>query len=164
MKEKFVRFYLVALAALLCCAGSGALAANKQAAMSRQAYLAAKTAISTQYKADRKYCAGLNGHSRDVCRAQAQGKADAARADLEARYRPSPDAVLKARNVTADANYEVARTKCEVRKRPARSRCIKEAKGSREAAVRQAKVEKNQATGGPFHTGPGAKSGKGADS
>jgi hypothetical protein len=135
----------------LCLAASGtALAANKGPAMGKQAYEAAKDRIEAQYQADGKLCNGRKDHAKDVCEAEAKGRAAALKAELEAQYRPSPEASLKAKSVTADANYDVAKTRCEAFDGRRKDRCMKEAKGAREAAVRQAKVEKVQETGGPF--------------
>lgn len=133
----------------------------KPAPMSQQAYAAQKAKIEAQAKADDAYCDGLKAAAKqkDVCHAEAKGRAAALQADLEAQYKPSPDASQKAKEVTAAANYEVAKNKCEAQqpKGAMRDRCLREAKLAREAAIRQAKVEKIQETGGPFHTGSAAK-------
>lgn len=123
--------------------------------MSKQQYEAAKVRIAAQLKADRKLCASLEGDRREVCDAQAEGREKAEKAQLEARYKPSPDTTLEAKVATAEANYEVARAKCDLLKAKAEKRCEKEAKAAKEAAIRQARVEKVDATGGIF--GDGAK-------
>lgn len=137
-------------------AGSGNPALGKPTApMSKQQYEAEKVRIGAQLKADRKLCAALKGDKREVCDAQAEGREKAEKAQLEARYKPSPDHTLEAKVATAEANYEVARAKCDLLKGKAEKRCEKEAKAAREAAIRQARVEKVDATGGIF--GEGAK-------
>jgi hypothetical protein len=140
--------------ALCLCANFGAFAATKPARppapMTRQAYEAAKTRIGAQYQSNQKTCQGVKGQLHDVCEVEAKGRRDSLLADLEAQFKPSAEASFKAKNVTADANFEVARKKCEAQKGDARDRCVKLAKGSREAAIRQAKVEKVEETGGPF--------------
>ena len=142
--------------ALLAClaAGAPALAASKlparPAPMTRQVYEAEKEKIEVEARADRKLCDGLKGGRKDVCEAEAKGRADALKAELEARYKPSPEANQKAKYVTADAHYAVARAKCRLVKGDAKDDCIAQAKLAREAAMRQAKVEKIQETGGPF--------------
>lgn len=137
----------------------------KPAPMTKKAYEAAKDRIEAQYRADKNYCNGFKGHKEDVCEVEAKGKAAALRADLEAQYKPSPDASQKAKYVTADANYDVAKAKCDALSGDGRKRCIQEAKAAREAAVRQAKVEKVRETGGPFGNGAAAdKNAKGGTS
>jgi hypothetical protein len=154
-------FFYRAAALCVALAFSGAASAAlpivpKPAPMTKKAYEAAKDKIAAQYKADQKFCNSLDGHKEDVCEAEAKGKAEAARADLEADYKPSPEASQKAKYVTADANYEVAKAKCDALSGGGRKRCLKEAKAAREAAVRQAKVEKVRETGGPFGSGASA--------
>jgi hypothetical protein len=118
--------------------------------MTQQGYEAAKAKIADGFRADQKLCATVKGPAQDVCQVEAKGRQKSLLADLDAQYKPSAEASFKAKNVTADANYDVARKKCETRKGDAKDRCVKEAKASREAAVRQAKVEKVQETGGAF--------------
>jgi hypothetical protein len=158
-------------AAALCFAAAGVLAApanpalGKPAApMSKQQYEAAKARIGAQSKADQKLCEALKGDPRDVCDAQAKGREKAEKAQLEARYKRDPETSLEAKITTAEANYEVARAKCDLLKGKAEKRCEKEAKAAKEAAIRQARVEKVDATGGIFGEGaarkPAAAAGK----
>lgn len=160
MKRKL---HSLALLACLALAGPG-FAAGKPAAkpqpMTKQAYQAEKAKIAAEAKADLKLCAGMKGHAGDVCEVEAKGRADALAAELEARYRPSPEANQKAKNVTAEANYAVAKAKCKALKGKAEDRCMKQAKLAREAAIRQAKVEKVQETGGAFASSRPAARGK----
>jgi hypothetical protein len=121
-----------------------------RAPMTQAAYAGEKQKIAADFQADRKTCAGVKASVRDVCDAQAKGKQDAALAELEARYQPSAERELKAKTVTADANYAVAKAKCAALEGKAKDRCGTQAKLAREAAIRQAKVEKVQETGGIF--------------
>jgi hypothetical protein len=151
MKKPFLPPLLARAIPLVCGLALAGVAAAEPPAMSKNAYEAAKDHIEAQYKADRKFCGGLKDHLQELCQAQARGKADAAKAELEARYDPSPEATLEARRVIAEANYKVDKVECEAKRDDdARDRCIDMAKAAREAAVRQAKVEKVQATGGYF--------------
>ncbi len=124
--------------------------ARPPAPMTRQAYEANKMKIATQYQADQKTCDGVKSQLHDVCEVESKGRRDSLLADLVAQYKPSAEASFKAKNVTADANFDVARKKCEAQKGDAKDRCVKAAKAGHEAALRQAKVEKIQETGGPF--------------
>lgn len=131
-------------------AAAGATPLPKHKRLTRQEYAAQKAQIETQRDANRKLCGSMKGNTRGICEVEAEGRADALRAELDARYQPSPEATFQARRVTAEANYAVARAKCRDAKGAARDRCTKEAKAAREAALRQAKVEKVQETGGAF--------------
>jgi hypothetical protein len=146
MKKEFT-----VLAVALCLGSAGtAWSATARGGMSKDAYEAAKGRIETQYKADRKLCSRTRGDARDVCEAQAKGREKSLLAKLQAQYRPSPDASEKAKETTAEANFNVAREKCEALKGAAEDKCLDQAKAAREAAVRQARVEKVDSTGGVF--------------
>lgn len=134
-------------------AAAGATPLPKHKPLTRQDYVAQKAQIAAQLDANRKLCGSMKGNTRDICEAEARGRADALGAELDARYKPSPQASFHASSVTAEANYAVARTKCNATKGDARDRCVKDAKTAREAALRQAKVEKVQETGGAFASG-----------
>lgn len=166
MKHTHKLRYLIVAAWLGIAGSSSAQVANKALVnasavpLTPQAYEAAKKRIEAQYRADRRTCGRLKGAPRDICDAQAEGRKDSATARLEARYRRTPDAVEQAKIVTAEANYKVARQKCEALKGRAEDRCIDQAKAAREAAIRQARVEKVESTGGVF----GRKAAEGAGS
>lgn len=147
----------LALAAALAAAGPAlaaapnkALAMAKEPPLTQQRFEALKKRIEAQHDADRRACRRFEGARRDVCEAQAKGKEDAAKAKLEARYKGTPDAILQAKEVTAEANYKVARKKCSALKGKAEDRCVDAAKAAREAALRQARVERVEATGGIY--------------
>jgi hypothetical protein len=152
---------VIAAAVALCLAGA-ACAAKAPPPLRKDAYEAAKARITTQAKADRRACDTLKDQARAVCEAQASGKEKSARAELEARYRPSAEAVKQAKNVVAEANFEVAKVKCEALKGKPEDRCMADAKAAREAAMRQAKVEKVESTGGIYgaHSERAARAGK----
>lgn len=147
----------LAIALSLATAGSAlaqapnkALAVAKDPPLTRQRYEDRKKRIEAQSRADLGVCRRLEGDRREVCEAQARGKADAAKAKLEARFRGTPEAVLQAKEVTARANYQVAREKCALLEGKAEGRCVDAARAAREAALRQARVEKVETTGGIY--------------
>ena len=144
---------LALLLGLAVAGAAGATMPKPQPPMTHQAYEAAKAQLDAQYKADSKLCDPLKGHPQKVCQTEAKGRHEALRAELDARFKPSPEASQKAKTVTAEANFDVAKAKCDGFKDGAKDRCVKEAKAAREAAIRQAKVEKVQETGGAFKTG-----------
>lgn len=150
---------LIQLALVLGCAaptaafaapGNKALEGPRDVPISKAAYESASRRIEAQARADRKACRRLEGERREICDAEAKGKEAAALAKLEARWKRTPEAIQEAKEVTADANYRVAREKCETLEGDAHDRCVDEAKAAREAAIRQARVEKVDSTGGVF--------------
>ena len=141
---------LALAACLVMSCGAWAAGKPQPQPITKQAYDAEKARITAQYDADRKLCASTKGQVQDVCEIEATGRQKALLAELEAKLKPSPEATQKAKNVTAEANFDVAKAKCKPLRDGAKDRCIKEAKAAREAAIRQAKVEKVQETGGAF--------------
>lgn len=122
---------------------SGPLAwAADEPAMSRQAFKAAMLKIESVGKSERKACETHKGRAAELCTKEAKAREKIAKAELEADYEPSPDSVQEARNVKANAEYDVAREKCDDLKGVTRDRCVRTAKSAREAAIRLAKVEK----------------------
>jgi hypothetical protein len=132
--------HLISFAIALCGIAGGAMAAEP--AMSKNVYKAEKDKIDAQAKLDLKACGRLKANAKDICQADAKGKEEIAEAELEARYKPSPEADREAKNAKAEADYDVAKEKCDAVKGNARDVCLKRAKADREAAIRLAKVEK----------------------
>ena len=140
--------HLIALAATFCFAVTGTAFAADATGMTKDAHKAAHEKIEAQYKADKKACDGMKGNEKDVCKAEAKGKEKVAMAELEAQYKPSDKATAKVTTAKADADYDVAKEKCEDQKGDAKSACKKEAKAAHDAAKGQAKAEKTAATAG----------------
>lgn len=132
--------YVISFAIALCGIAGGASAAAP--AISKDVYKAEQTRIEARAKVDKKACGARKANARDICAAEAKGREKVARAELEARYRPGLEADLDAKNAKADADYEVAKEKCDDARGNARDACLKRAKGDKEAAVRLGKVEK----------------------
>jgi hypothetical protein len=162
MDARSINSTLAALAVALCLGSTAWAAAGNKALevpatakgpLTKAAFEAGRKSIERQYDADRKACGRLKGQAKDVCQAQAKGRQEAETAKLEARYKPSPDKTQQAKEVTAQANFKVAKEKCETLKGDAKDKCIDLAKAAREAAVRQARVEKVDSTGGVFGKG-----------
>jgi len=135
--------HLIGLALLLG-AGAGGLVYSGETAMNKDAYRAAQQRIEAQAQAQRKACDRYRGQAKEVCQAQAKGWEKVARAKLEARYEPGPQAEKEAKFARAEADYALAKQRCGLLKERARDTCRERAKHDREAAIRLAKVEKVQ--------------------
>jgi hypothetical protein len=120
-------------------AGS-AVAANDHAGMSRDAYKAEKDKIEAQYKADKDACKSQTGNAKDVCQERAEGKEKVAKADLEANYKNTDKARYDAKVARAEADYDVAKEKCDDLKGNDKDVCVKEAKAHLTKAKADAKV------------------------
>ena len=136
-----LHFVHLATFTVLAACGSAAWAADEPA-MSKQAFKAALQKIEAVAKSERKACDTQTGRAAELCTTEAKAREKIAKAELEAEYRPSPDSWQEARNVKAQAEYDVAREKCNELKGASRDRCVNTAKSAREAAIRLAKVEK----------------------
>ena len=130
------------LIALLASSGF-ALAGTASAAdkgMTRDQYKADKDRIEAQYKAEKDHCSSLKANAKDVCEAEAKGKEKVAKAELEAEYKHTDKARYDARVAQADANYDVAKEKCDDMSGNQKDVCVKEAKAAHTKAKADAKV------------------------
>ena len=128
-------------------AGALALAACGAAvgAMGITDFKAMQQGIEAQARAAERACGKLGGTARALCETQAEGHAKVAKAQLEARRAPGPEADRRVKQAQAEADYELARVHCDAGRGRARKSCIAQAKAARVAAERLAMVEKVRA-------------------
>lgn len=118
--------------ALLGC--SVALTAAHAANMSKEEASAEKARIEAEYKADRKACDAMNGNAKDVCVEQAKGKEKVARAELDYKQDASERHKGKVEEAKADAQYAVAKEKCDELSGEQKGVCVKDAKAAKARA------------------------------
>jgi len=112
-----------------------------QAAMIPKAeYKASKTRISAEYKADKAACGSLAGNAKDVCVEEAKAKEKVALAELEYSYTGKPGDRNKVLIAKAEANYAVAKEKCDDKAGNDKDVCVKEAKAVEVKALADAKL------------------------
>jgi len=128
---------LTPITAALLAAGALFSSASFSANMTKDAYSAEKKRISAEYKTDLQRCKSLSGNAKDICKAEVKGKEKAAKADAEAAYKGTDKAATAALVARADADYSVAKEKCDDLKGNAKDVCVKDAK----AAHTKAKVD-----------------------
>ena len=116
------------------------LLATSAFALTQPECKAAKDTISAEYKTSQDKCNALTGNAKDICVKEAKGHEDVAKAELEAKYKPSPKADYKARVARADADYAVAKEKCDDLSGNAKDVCVKDAKAAHVTAKENAKV------------------------
>ena len=133
-----MRNILIALAAAV----SVAVVAPGYAAMTKESYKSTTQQIDATFKADKEQCKSLKGNAKDVCMAEAKAKQKTAKADAEAEYKNTAKARADARMARADAEYLVAKEKCDDLAGNKKDVCIKEAKAARVSAKADAKVDK----------------------
>lgn len=136
MKKFNTRVKAVVLAVSLAFS-AGAMAQS----MSKDDYKAGKDQIEAEYKSAKAGCASLSGNPNDICVATAKGNEKVARAELEASYKPSRKARYQARVALADADYAVAKERCDDLAGNPKDVCMTQAKAAQTSAIADAKVQ-----------------------
>jgi len=112
------------------------------APISKDSYEAAVRNAEAQYKSDKDACSARSGNAKDICLEQAKGKEAIAKADAEAAYKNTPKAREEASVVRAEANYNIAKQRCDDLSGNAKDVCLKDANASLVAAKADAKVDR----------------------
>jgi hypothetical protein len=106
--------------------------------MSKSDYKSRRDGIAADYRSARANCGALSGNAKDVCMAEAKGKDGVARAELELEYKPSPKTHYYLSIARANADYAVAKEKCDDRAGNDRKVCLENAKAERSRARAEA--------------------------
>jgi hypothetical protein len=109
--------------------------------MSKTDYKAGKDKIAAEYKAAKAGCTSLAGNANDICVAEAKGKDKVAKAELEVSYKPSTKNHYDVNIAKAEANYAVAKEKCDDMAGNPKDVCVKEAKAAQTTAKADAKAQ-----------------------
>ncbi|MEC5217118.1 hypothetical protein RCH09_002075 [Actimicrobium sp. GrIS 1.19] len=131
------------ISTVLFCATSLAFAASAAPTPeAKAAYKAANETATANAKASMPKCDSLSGNPKDVCVAEVKAAEKTAKAEAEATYKGTDKARAAARKDVANANYDVAKTKCGSMTGNDKDVCIKEAKSAKIAATEDAKADK----------------------
>ncbi len=103
-------------------------------------YYAAKDQAAKDYNAARARCDQLAGNAKDVCVAEAKAQEKKVEASAEAQYKNTDKAIRDARIATAEADYDVAKTKCGALAGNEKDVCVKEAQAAETKAKADAKA------------------------
>ena len=109
--------------------------------ISKDDYKAGKDSIAAEHKSSKARCASLSGNPNDICVAEAKGKEKVAMAELEASYKPTRKTRYQARVAKAEADYAVAKERCDDLAGNAKDVCVKEAKAAETAAKADANAQ-----------------------
>jgi hypothetical protein len=123
-------------------ASAAQMNASTTAPISKASYTQAVKDADAQYKIDKDACASLSGNAKDICVAEAYGKASVAKAEAAAAYKHTPKARESARIAHAKANYNVAIEKCDDMAGNPKDVCVKEAKSELVKGKANAKVDR----------------------
>lgn len=102
----------------------------------------AKDKISANYKANKALCGSMSGNAKDICKEEAKANEKIARAELDESYEPSTKAHFNTLVAKADANYAVAKEKCDDVSGNAKDVCVKEAKAAHVAGKADATAQR----------------------
>ena len=108
------------------------------------AYESAKASAKSTYEVAAKQCDAMKGNAKDVCFAEAKAARIKTEENAEAAYRGTPKARAHASEAIAEANYKVARERCNERTGNDKDVCIKVAKA--ELTRRKADAKANLKT------------------
>lgn len=107
----------------------------------KTSYKTTKEAAEQTYKTAKMQCESLSGNPKDVCVEEAKAARVRTVAEAEMQYKHTPKAREGARNDIADADYKVAKTKCEAKTGNEKDVCVKEAKAARIATKADASAD-----------------------
>ena len=130
---------LAAVLLLAACAGGGGASADSLA--SRERRLDHEKAQAA-YRLEWKSCRKLQANAKDICKAEAKGHFEVAKAEIDTRYKRSPaneDGVKLAR---AQAAYRLASEKCKDVTGNARDVCKADARTAWVAARSEARLSR----------------------
>jgi len=130
---------ITAIAAAIALAFSaGAMAAQS---MSKDEYKAGKDKIAAEFKLAKAACDSLSANAKDVCMAQAKGKQEVAKAELDASNKPGDKTRYAVSIAKAEADYSVATEKCDDKAGNDKKVCVKEVKAAETRAKADAKAQ-----------------------
>ena len=115
------------LASTLCAFAAGVQAADPDKAQREAAYKETVAHADADYKAAKEACKARQGNDKDVCMKEAKAAHVKVTADAKAK-RKSAAATADAREDKTDANYKVAKEKCDAMSGDSKDACIREAK------------------------------------
>jgi hypothetical protein len=113
--------------------------------MSSSDFNAGKSRLQSDYKTEKAACSSRAGNAKYICMAEAKGKEDVAKAELEHSYKPTLKTQYQVNVAKGEATYELAKQKCDAMSGNPKDVCIKEAKSALTAAKADATVQKKTA-------------------
>jgi hypothetical protein len=120
--------------------GAFAFAAGAQAAGDKDAYNQAKASAKATYEAAKTKCDALKDNAKDICIAEAKAARTRTEVDAEAVYKGTPKAREHAINEIAEADYKVAKERCDDKAGNEKDVCVKVAKATLTKAKADAKA------------------------
>jgi hypothetical protein len=101
--------------------------------------------INAAFRLEKQACDNLSSNARDICMAEARGKVKIGKADIDARDKGTPKARQDALVARAEANYEVAKERCDDLAGNLKDVCISDADAQFTKAKADALLERKTA-------------------
>jgi osmotically-inducible protein OsmY len=147
------------IATLLTTAAGASFAAAPTAALNHDpaSYRNVTQKAAADYNAATAKCHGMSGNDKDVCMAEAKANRVHAEADALARYNSTEPGREKAATRVSEADYALARARCNARSGAEKDDCMNNARSVHTAAVADAKAGREPlvATGSSGMAGAG---------
>jgi len=126
--------------ALAVCIGTLAFASGSHAAGDKTAYDSAKASAKSTYEAAKAKCDALKDNAKDICVAEAKAARTRTDENAEAAYKNTPKAREHAIHEIAEADYKVAKERCDDKTGNDKDVCVKVAKAAMTKAKADAKA------------------------
>ncbi|HSN21672.1 MAG TPA: hypothetical protein VLS49_13400 [Usitatibacter sp.] len=120
--------------------GLGATGKPPAAAMTRSQYLLALARIDSSRAWALAACAARRAAERETCEGVAHADAGLRAAELEARYRRTPEAAREAQRARIDVRYQAARARCASLRGYDHDQCLIDAHAMRGLALLESKA------------------------
>ncbi|TDS82270.1 hypothetical protein [Comamonas sp. JUb58] len=120
-------------------------AAATVSAMSNEEIRAETDRIAAQYAAAMAHCQTLQGNDRDICSEDAKGIQRVAQAERDAKLLGDADHNYQVRVARAEADYRVAKERCNEMRGDAIGICKKDAEAAYRKAQQDAQVKRVEA-------------------
>ena len=152
------------IATLLATAAGASFAAAPTAALNHDpaTYRNLTHKAETEYRAAAAKCDAKSGNDKDVCMAEARLTRTRTEADALAKYNNTATGHARARTSVADAEYDLAKARCDARSGADKDSCLDNATSVHTAAQADAKAERSErsmATGSSGGSGGSTASG-----
>ena len=132
--------FRAAMRALVVGVGAFVVAGASQAAGDKALYEGAKASAKSTYEAAKARCDALKANAKDICVAEAKAARTKTEVNAEAAFKGTPKAREHAVHEAAEADYKVARERCDDRAGNDKDVCVKVAKAALVRAKADAKV------------------------
>lgn len=146
------------IATLLATAAGASFAAAPTAALNHDpaTYRNLTQKAESEYRTATAKCDARSGNEKDICMAEARLMRTRTEADALSKYNNSPAGRARARTNVADAEYDLAKARCDAKSGADKDSCMDNAKSVHTAALADAKADRADATGNNASRATGA--------